>query len=343
MRKIFLYGMLAAAAALLSGCSSSKEEAASEEPVVPAAGETYLIPLQKRDSLLIADQLRYGFRLEGVESGEGAFTPLPEKAGALIPGIRQVGEGWQLDIRPREDGRCDIDAWLTITSFDEGAYELPPLGAVVGGDTTWFDGKRVEFVNCAVDTTKFMPENLRIPPTPIIRFPWTPGEKWTFAGLVGLILLGVGLLVLAVWLLLRHYRRKALAAEPDPAHIVALRKIDAYRSDSYWKPERQKTFYSGITDALKEYIGNRYGFDAPEMTSGEVLHHLKKETDLAPELRSGLGHLFEVADYVKFARHTADDSENARVVPFATGFVTQTWQQLLEAEAEKKQEEEGKA
>ena len=334
--------MLAVAALLPESCSSGKEQV--QEPVPePAAGETYLIPLQReRDSLLIADQLRYGFRLEGVDPGEEALTPLPEKTGALLPGIRQVGEGWQLEIRPREDGRCDVDAFLTLTSFDAGIYELPPLGAVIGGDTTWFEGKKVEFVNCAVDTTKFTPDRLHIPPTPIIRFPWTAHEKWVFAGLCGLILLGVALVGLGIWLLIRHYRRKALEAVPDPAHIVALRKIDAYRSDSYWKPERQKSFYSGITDALKEYIGSRYGFDAPEMTSGEVLRHLKKETDLDRDLRDGLGHLFEVADYVKFARHTAGDSDNAHVVPFATGFVTRTWQQLLDAEAEK-QQEEGKA
>ena len=32
-------------------------------------GEAFLRPLQKRDSVLIADQLAYGFRLEGVQEG----------------------------------------------------------------------------------------------------------------------------------------------------------------------------------------------------------------------------------------------------------------------------------
>ena len=75
------------------------------------------------------------------------------------------------------------------------------------------------------------------------------------------------------------------------------------------------------------------------MTSGEVLHHLKTRTDLDKDLRAGLGHLFEVADFVKFAKHTVDDAENASVVPFATNFVTATWQQAIEAEAENKKKE----
>lgn len=330
MRKSLIISIIAAAlGALPLRASGDGEETAG----------AWLIPLQPRDSVLIADQFRYGFSLKGVELPDGQLTLLPEKPSC--PGIRFIEEReyWQKSIRPSgEDGRYDVDAFLTLTSFDAGSYELPPLGAVIGGDTLLFEGKPVTFVNCAVDTTKFTPERLHIPPTALVRYPWTAGEKWAFAGLVALILAGVALLVLIPWLIIRHYRRKALVTEPDPAHIVALRKIDSFRSDSYWKPERQKTFYSGITDALKEYIGSRYDFDAPEMTSGEVLHHLKKETDLDKELRDGLGHLFEVADYVKFARHTAGDDENARVIPFATGFVTRTWQQLLEAEAAKEAE-----
>lgn len=325
--------MLAAAA--LCGCASPKGEVAQPEP---APGETYLIPLQPRDSVLIADQLRYGFRLEDVE---GPLTLLPEEP--ACPGIRMVKEGWQVDtLAVRGSGaerRYDIDAHLILTSFDEGSYELPPLGAVSGEDTLLFDGKTLEVWNCPVDTAKFAPGTLRIASTPIVRFPWTAREKWLFAGLCALCLLVIGGIVLGIWLIVRSKRRRAGEVEAEPAHIRALRKIDAYRGDAYWKPEKQKTFYSGITEALKEYIGYRYEFDAPEMTSREVLGHLKKETDLNPELREGLGHLFEVADFVKFARHTVDDSENARVVPFATNFVTSTWQEVLEAEADQKEKE----
>ena len=331
MRSHIIYGIIAAAV-LVGACSSPKEETA---PEIPAPGETYLRQLQPRDSVLIADQLRYGFRLEGVE--DGPVTLLPEKPSC--PGIRFIGdEPWQVDTLSGS-----VDAFLTLTSFDAGSYELPPLGAVIGGDTLLFEGKTVEFVNCAVDTTKFTPENLHIPPTGIVRFPWTKAEKQRVAFWIAFGLIIISLIVFGIIHLARRRRKAEAAALPEPPHIRALRKIDSFRNDSYWKPERQKAFYSGITDALKEYIGSRYGFDAPEMTSGEVLHHLKKQTDVDRELLSGLGHLFEVADYVKFARHSADDGENAGVVPFATGFVTRTWQQKLEAEAAqmKKTEEAG--
>lgn len=317
-------------AAALSGCG--KQEAAPAVPE-PVAGESFLLQLQPRDSVLIADQLRYGFRLADAELSDGTLEMLPEQP--VVPGVRLVGEGWQVDTLAVRDGKYDLDAYVVLTSFDEGSYELPPLSAVVGGDTLSFEGRTLEVWNCPVDTTKFAPEVLDIPSTELIRYPWTKQEIWTVTGLSagGLVLLG--LLVLLVLWLLRRYRRKLQPEVQEPAHIRALRKIDTYRDSAWWKPERQKGFYSGITDSLKEYIGDRYGFDAPEMTSGEVLHYLKAKTDLDKDLRAGLGHLFEVADFVKFAKHTVDDAENATVVPFATNFVTATWQQVVENEAKK--------
>lgn len=329
MKRSFISILLSASLFALS-CSEKETSVPAAQPD-PQPGESYLLQLQPRDSVLIADQLRYGFLLEDVPEGVMP-EPLPAQTEKLLPGIRRVSD-WQLDTLP---GRKGYDIYLTLTSFDAGSYDLPPIGAVVDGDTLLFEGRTLEVFNCPVDTTKFTPENINIPPTDIVRFPWTAKEWWTLIAIIAGSLLGAALLLLLLWRLYRIKREQWVAAPKDPAHIRALRKIDSYRSNSYWAPEKQKGFYSGITDALKEYIGERYQFDAPEMTSGEVLHTLKKETDLPKELRDGLGHLFEVADYVKFAKHTAPDEENAAVVPFATNFVTATYQQQLEEEQSKK-------
>ena len=111
----------------------------------------------------------------------------------------------------------------------------------------------------------------------------------------------------------------------------ALRKLDKYRGDKYWEPERQKAFYSGVTDTLREYIDDRYGIGAMEMTTAEILPELKKET-LPVELFEGLKELFERADFVKFAKHTATREENAEVLPLAVRFVTSTYQHEIEEE-----------
>ena len=42
----------------------------------------------------------------------------------------------------------------------------------------------------------------------------------------------------------------------EPAHITALRKMDKFRSNKYWVPEKQKQFYSGVTDGQYNSAGS---------------------------------------------------------------------------------------
>lgn len=98
-----------------------------------------------------------------------------------------------------------------------------------------------------------------------------------------------------------------------------------------WAPEKQKAFYSGVTDALREYIAERYGVGAMEMTTAELFKDLK-DTDVPQELADELRELFERADFVKFAKFTASDEDNAAVLPVAVKFVTSTYQTDVEEE-----------
>ena len=100
-----------------------------------------------------------------------------------------------------------------------------------------------------------------------------------------------------------------------------------------WVPEKQKAFYSGITDALREYIAARYGISAMEMTTAEIFKDMK-QTDAPADLLEEMKELFERADFVKFAKFTASDEENASALPVAVRFVTSTYQTDVEEEME---------
>jgi hypothetical protein len=112
-----------------------------------------------------------------------------------------------------------------------------------------------------------------------------------------------------------------------------LRKLDKYRGNKLWVPEKQKEFYSGVTDTLREYMAERYGIAAMEMTTSEIFKDMK-QTDAPSDLLDELKDLFERADFVKFAKFTASDDDNAKVLPAAVRFVTSTYQTELEQEQE---------
>ena len=106
-----------------------------------------------------------------------------------------------------------------------------------------------------------------------------------------------------------------------------------------WAPEKQKAFYSGVTDTLREYMSERYGIGAMEMTTAEIFDEMKS-VDAPKELVQETKELFERADFVKFAKYVASDDDNAAALPVAVRFVTETYQAEIETESDK--EEGGK-
>ena len=307
--------------------------AVSAQGKIVQMGESFLQPLQERDSVLIADQLFYGFDLKQVE--EGTQFAFPQIKDTFMTNIRVVRQ-WQLDTvkaskaKKGQPRMLDLRGGLTVTSFDEGIYYLPPLAVQRLSkdgvlDTLVFDPQKVQIHTMPVDTATFVPHDIK----GVIRYPVTFAEvlPWLLGGLAL-----AGLIALIVWLIIRYRRNHDPEyIKKDPAHIVALRKLDKYRGNSLWAPEKQKSFYSGITDALREYIVERYGIGAMEMTTAEIFKDMKK-TDAPADLQEELKELFERADFVKFAKYVASDDDNAKALPVAVRFVTSTYQAELEEE-----------
>ncbi len=331
MRNALIYMML------LCGCvlSAQPQDSVATAPkgrVIPS-GEAFLQPLQERDSVLIADQLLYGFELEGVEEGTLIGLPgLPEKQNDTL----MILGSWTIDTlkvtkaKKGAPGKLDLRGSIRIAPFEEGIYELPQIAVqrmtsdgVV--DTLLFDPKRLEVKTMPVDTATFKPHDIKGQ----MKYPVTFREVVPWVGLA----VAAGLLVwLAVYLIIRYRRKTDPAyAHKDPAHIVALRKLDKYRGNKMWAPEQQKAFYSGVTDVIREYMSERYEFGAMEMTTAEIFDVMKSK-DAPKELLDEVRDLFERADFVKFAKFTASDDENARALPTAVRFVTETYQAEIEAE-----------
>ncbi|MCR5560337.1 MAG: hypothetical protein K6F58_00765 [Bacteroidales bacterium] len=300
--------------------------AALAEPV--PSGKAFLKQLQPRDSILIADQLEYGFTLEGVE--DGTSIALPDYGEASNDTLTLV-RGWQVDtLKYNKKARTrDIRAAVVLAPFEEGQYILPPIYALrIKGektDTLMFEVPELKVTSIQIDTASFTPHDIKGQ----IRYPVTFAEVLPW----GLGALGLAALILLAVYLIRRYSGKDEAGRPkDPPYVVALRSLDRYRGDRFWAPDKQKAFYSGVTDTLKEYMDAEFGVDAPEMTTAELFEALKGREDITPEMFGRLKGLFETADFVKFAKMTVPPEDNAGVLPTAVKFVTDTYQRQLEGE-----------
>ncbi len=289
--------------------------------VVPS-GQAFLKQLTQRDSVLVADQLEYGFRLDSVKPGTMlALQDFSEISNDTLTLVRN----WKIDTLKKSDSGMQIQGSIVIAPFEEGEYNLPQIAVLresASGkvDTLLFEPPVLEVKTMPVDTATFVIHDIKgqmgYPLTFREILPWI-AALWLVAALV--------ILIVSLVRMRRSRSAGELSHSDDPPHIVALRRLDRFRGNSFWTPDRQKTFYSGITDALKDYIDARFGVDAPEMTTSELFSALKKEKDITPELYSELRELFERADFVKFAKLIADDEQNAAALPVAVRFVTSTY------------------
>ena len=333
MRKLSIVAAIAAVLLPLSSRAQGLKEVEG----------SFLEPLQQRDSILIADQLRYGFTLDDVAEGTQFRMQDYSKAfGDTLVVVRN----WKIDtlktVRTGRKGpaRYRLSGDVVLAPFEAGTYHLPriavqrisPEGAV---DTLLFDPQEMEVMTMPVDTTTYVPHDIKGQ----MRYPLTFKEILPY--LLGLLLLAV-LVALAVMLIRRRRSALSSGAHKDPPYIVALSKLEAFRGDKYWAPEKQKAFYSGITDTLREYIAGTFDIDAREMTTAEIFDALKDESRLTGDLYGSTKELFELADFVKFAKHVASDEENAAALPLSVRFVTSTYQSTLEEETPQSQDDKEK-
>ena len=298
--------------------------------VIPMKG-AFLQQLQERDSVLVADQLLYGFELKQVKEGTGLILPeIPQEQDYRLMYLSP----WTLDtvkVTKQKNGLprlLDLRGSVVVSSFEEGLYELPQI--VVGRlseegvtDTLVFEPLRLEVKTMPVDTATFVPHDIKGQ----IRYPLTFAE--IFPWVLG-VCAAVLLMIFAIrFIIMRRRAEDPAYAHKDPAHIIALRKLDKYRGSKMWAPEKQKLFYSGVTDTLREYISSRYGVPAMEMTTAQIFDDMKA-TDAPEALLKEVRELFDRADFVKFAKYVASEEDNASALPVAVRFVTETYQADVE-------------
>ena len=111
-------------------------------------------------------------------------------------------------------------------------------------------------------------------------------------------------------------------------HQKAMREIEQIKADKMQNSENPKEYYTRLTDTLRKYIEDRYGFNAMEMTSGEIIERLERalsdDAQTADTMKQELRQLFNTADLVKFAKYSTLINENDANLVSAIDFINQT-------------------
>lgn len=289
----------------------------------------------KLDSARIFIGQRMGITLE-VSSNADADVQLPEwdSLQQIVPGVEFV-KAEDADTSYLNDGkRVMLSRRYYFTSFDSALYLLPEMNVKVAGEDYKSKKLALKVLTFDIDTLHadsiFSIKAELAPP-----FDWAEWRYVIGFGLMALII--AGLLAYVIYRLktnkpiIRRIRTKQRVAP----HKVAMQKIEQIKEDKIWQSEDSKEYYTQLTDTLRQYIKERYGFNALEMTSFEIIQKLQEVND--EEAIAELRELFQTADLVKFAKYSTLVNENDRNLVSAIEYINQT--KLEEPEQQPQPEE----
>jgi hypothetical protein len=117
--------------------------------------------------------------------------------------------------------------------------------------------------------------------------------------------------VLAAWLFNRWRKRPRPAAPappPRPPWEVAMEELHDTRHAGLIKAHRYSEHFDRVSDTIRKYLGDRYGFDGLESTTREALALLGSRTP-QPEPLDEIRAFLRQADLVKFANLTPSEDE----------------------------------
>ncbi|HEX9940078.1 MAG TPA: hypothetical protein VGB15_23280, partial [Longimicrobium sp.] len=132
---------------------------------------------------------------------------------------------------------------------------------------------------------------------------WGPSrDALRTAVLVALIVLGLLLLALLAWLVVRAVRRRRARAIPATARERALALLERARTSGFIEAGNWKAFYTLIAEALRGYIAVVEPRLSEDLTSLEVVEGMRAGGAPVERVET-LEHLLRVSDLAKFARH----------------------------------------
>lgn len=272
--------------------------------------------------MMIGQQVEVTVRATAKE-GQHVNFPTYKPQQMLTPGVEIISQS-DSATTDADNGYKIYTRKYRITSFDGKLYYLPPFQVKVGGQAYKSKSLALKVIEMPVDTThadKFYgPKDVQDNP-----FSWT---EWSLVFWLSFLM--VVLLVVAYYLNIRLHDNKPIIVSMRLVkkllpHQKAMKEIEQIKAEKMVTSENAKEYYTKLTDTLRKYIQERYGFRAMEMTSSEIIDRLTSTQD--QEALDELSQLFRTADLVKFAKYTTLINENDMNLVSAIEFINKTKQE----------------
>jgi hypothetical protein len=242
-----------------------------------------------------------------VDNGKFVYWPIP--LDTLMRGV-EVLAVFKPDTTLIDNNRLVIKQDVLITSFDEELYLLPPFRVIDEGDTIY--SNQVALKVSTIPVNADAPEEFFD-----IKDVWKPPFVLAdYYPIIFGVLLILFMICVIGYIVQRLRNRKVIVPEKKyepkiPPHEIAIKELNDIKLQKLWQQGRNKEYYTLVTDTLRRYIFRRFGINAMEMTSYEILELVQQEYYDTRSVYDTLKQILQLADYVKFAKlHPLPDENN---------------------------------
>lgn len=269
------------------GAKTAPEPAETVDADLPQWSATLKNAQGETSGFKVGDQL--SLRIEELAQQDGVLSIEPESGS---PSLDE--QGWMLFPSEKEKG---VWAAVPVQSGERKLSHLQIFSQLADGTK-----KKIGLLKeQSFKIQSLLKEGASPPPEVLppvsLPFPWA-----AVLGAVGGLLL---LTAVLVWVWKKYFKKKPVSSSvvPPAARLpedeVALGLLAELEKSAVWKNGEFKKHYFSVSELLKEYLGERYGFDALECTSHELEVALEKCGLSTQKLRE-IHQLYENLDRVKF-------------------------------------------
>ena len=241
-----------------------------------------------------------------------------------FPGQVEVIDWVDGDTTDIGNGLEEIRRALVIQSFDSGVYAIPPFLLISGPDTVRSNALSIKVNPVDVSTLTDINPIADVSGFESRWYDWLPDwitEYWLWI-LLGLLIIAGGV---CAYLIMTNKVKVNITPQKKrlPPDQIAFNRLNALKESQLWEKGQEKEYYTRLIDILRDYLQERFGINAMEMTSSQILKALSanEETRLSNKY---MQRVVEIADYVKFAKVRPLPDDNVRSFQNAMQFVEET-------------------
>jgi hypothetical protein len=260
-----------------------------------------------------------------VHQPANAHVSFPKFADSIVSKVPVVSTNKpDTTVDPNDRNNITVTQSYTITSFDAGTYEIPPMSVGSEKEVVKTNGLTLQVQTVKVDTTKGVYDIKQPLQVSYTFMDWLHDNWYWIVVPIVVIALAIGL-----YFYLKSRPKTApvvkVVKPAVPPHILALDQLKALRDKKLWQSDHVKQYYIELSDILREYLEKRYAVKTHEKTTDEIFAGLRHMA-ITGENLNRLQQVLVLADLVKFAREHPLPADNEFSIDNALDFVLKTQQ-----------------